>query len=639
MRALVPLLVVCLGNLPGARTVKAASILPVSSEFAVGEDGWGSFGWKVGTSHANVLRLGNKFQLSGIGDGLKNDEWLRLFDVQNRGFYGGLAAGKLWAKTVIATRLQFGNTWRLSASETEKDDWLRLTSAEGTEYYGGLATGKLKTKAMTVEGSVQTKTLQITDQFLFKPQTAGSAWLQLADPVSKAVHKEGGLVIGGVKATTVTVDKVLSTTVFKLGNKFQLHGAGDAIKDDEYLRLMGNDGQTLYGGFASARLWSRSLKVEQDSTFLGTAKFQSADFTDKVTFKHAEFDTLVGKKAAQVGNVMLSNIGMRHNNNDWLHVYRADGKTYGGVAMGELRSSKTSTSILHLGTKWRLSGAGDKFHNDDWLRLMNTENTGYYGGLALKKLWTPKAYNHVLQLGTKWRLSGVGDKFKDDEWLRLMDIQNTKLYGGFEAAKMQTQSLRVKGLSSVDAIHIKERFSLVGTMEVLKVMNTKQDTLRDLEVNRLKAAKLEVAHTTILARMESKNTIVAKSFEASSSLTVGGWRFEASPKPVSADQSSAQDWLRLVSDTGNGKLRLGAVKAAELISTGKATSETVHTSAVHTKTATVKEMKVTGKLHVTEGIWVGNQRITPVPNSLLEEVKALKDEVASLKLELSQMRQ
>lgn len=42
------------------------------------------------------LKLGNKFQLSGVGDAKGNDDWLRLFDGDGKDFYGGLATKKLW---------------------------------------------------------------------------------------------------------------------------------------------------------------------------------------------------------------------------------------------------------------------------------------------------------------------------------------------------------------------------------------------------------------------------------------------------------------------------------------------------------------------------------------------------------------
>merc|ERR1719454_1738067 len=139
--------------------------------------------------------------------------------------------------------------------------------------------------------------------------------------------------------------------------------------------------------------------------------------------------TSIVSDAVQIGNIILSHVDATNQRNDWLHLYKADGRTYGGIMAAEAVLEKASADVIHIAKKWRLSGVGDKFHNDDWLRLMNADNTGYYGGFATKKLWTPKAFTHVVQLGTKWRLSGVGDNFGDDDMLRLMDIQNTKLYG------------------------------------------------------------------------------------------------------------------------------------------------------------------------------------------------------------------
>lgn len=56
----------------------------------------------------DTLRLGNKFTLSGVGstvDGkVFNDEWLRLADLNNNGYFGGLAAGKLWSINGLVQR-------------------------------------------------------------------------------------------------------------------------------------------------------------------------------------------------------------------------------------------------------------------------------------------------------------------------------------------------------------------------------------------------------------------------------------------------------------------------------------------------------------------------------------------------------
>jgi hypothetical protein len=48
------------------------------------------------------LQLGAKWLLSGVGDAhAPNDTWLRLFDINNTGYFGGFATGRLWAETGV----------------------------------------------------------------------------------------------------------------------------------------------------------------------------------------------------------------------------------------------------------------------------------------------------------------------------------------------------------------------------------------------------------------------------------------------------------------------------------------------------------------------------------------------------------
>ena len=49
-----------------------------------------------GTLKTDILRLGDKWRLSAIGDGQANDDWLRLVSATGSAYYGGLAAGRLW---------------------------------------------------------------------------------------------------------------------------------------------------------------------------------------------------------------------------------------------------------------------------------------------------------------------------------------------------------------------------------------------------------------------------------------------------------------------------------------------------------------------------------------------------------------
>jgi hypothetical protein len=54
---------------------------------------------RVTTDRVTVpkVQLGNKFLLSGVGDIQNDDEWLRLMNKDDTGYYGGFAAGKLWS--------------------------------------------------------------------------------------------------------------------------------------------------------------------------------------------------------------------------------------------------------------------------------------------------------------------------------------------------------------------------------------------------------------------------------------------------------------------------------------------------------------------------------------------------------------
>ena len=54
---------------------------------------------------AKQLRLGDKFMFSGEGDNIANDDWLRMFDKDGKGYYGGFAAGRLWTPSFYSNDL------------------------------------------------------------------------------------------------------------------------------------------------------------------------------------------------------------------------------------------------------------------------------------------------------------------------------------------------------------------------------------------------------------------------------------------------------------------------------------------------------------------------------------------------------
>jgi hypothetical protein len=57
---------------------------------------------------ATKFKIGDKWTMSGVGDAHGNDDWLRLFGTDEKGYYGGLAAGNLWSQNLWFNNNQYG---------------------------------------------------------------------------------------------------------------------------------------------------------------------------------------------------------------------------------------------------------------------------------------------------------------------------------------------------------------------------------------------------------------------------------------------------------------------------------------------------------------------------------------------------
>ena len=82
-------------------------------------------------------------------------------------------------------------------------------------------------------------------------------------------------------------------------------------------------------------------------------------------------------------------------------------------------SGKIKTDKIQLGEKWSLSGVGDFYADDSWLRLEDKGDKGYYGGFAAENLWAGNLlYGGSLILGGGWRFA-PGGMYAGDDWIRL----------------------------------------------------------------------------------------------------------------------------------------------------------------------------------------------------------------------------
>ena len=87
---------------PQAQTDK----LPAGQAWGIGEKIEPQNGKSV--IKGTKFKIGDKWTLSGVGDAHGNDDWLRLFGTDEKGYYGGLAANNLWSQNLWFNQNQYG---------------------------------------------------------------------------------------------------------------------------------------------------------------------------------------------------------------------------------------------------------------------------------------------------------------------------------------------------------------------------------------------------------------------------------------------------------------------------------------------------------------------------------------------------
>jgi len=97
----------------------------------------------------------------------------------------------------------------------------------------------------------------------------------------------------------------------------------------------------------------------------------------------------------------------------------------------EVMGGTLKTNVLRLGDKWRFSAVGDHDGNDDWLRMMKADNSGYYGGFAAGRLWTAVG-----------ALSGSDERLKKD--INPLEDSLTKL-SLLQGVSFKWRDLKVEG--------------------------------------------------------------------------------------------------------------------------------------------------------------------------------------------------
>jgi len=99
-------------------------------------------GFNAATMHdviqSKKIRLGDKFLFSGVGDAHANDDWLRMFDKDGKGYNGGFAAGRLWTPSLYSNSTDVGISGRLNVARGDGNwNWIRVSGNHGDNLYMG----------------------------------------------------------------------------------------------------------------------------------------------------------------------------------------------------------------------------------------------------------------------------------------------------------------------------------------------------------------------------------------------------------------------------------------------------------------------------------------------------------------------
>ena len=83
--------------------------------------------------NTNRIQLRNKWNISG--DSKSNDDWLRLFDKDNKDFYGGIATAKTWTRDVSMMNNAYANKFTSYGGKGDSN-WLEMNKKDGSLYFG-----------------------------------------------------------------------------------------------------------------------------------------------------------------------------------------------------------------------------------------------------------------------------------------------------------------------------------------------------------------------------------------------------------------------------------------------------------------------------------------------------------------------
>jgi len=297
------------------------------------------------------VKIGDKWTLSGVGDAHGNDDWLRLFGADEKGYYGGLAANKLYTPELHIPGNVYSTMNVTGGNIGHESGGHEFRHANRTQGIG------LGYNTIYATGSNTDQDLGLKARGAGKVRVTGEA----------VVNGKLSLNRNALNFSNAEWDK--NHNIYNNGYNIDKEGGWDGMKINSYA----------------------GLKVRMGDS-------NNPNNPPKTVLEATGAGTIVGPDNKQKCNDWIF-----HTPGDGRRMlYVAPKRDNGDGTCGDWEWNKqvtidgndgaTRVNKLKLGNKWTMSGVGDAHGNDDWLRLFSNDEGGYYGGFAAGRLWTGQGY-------------------------------------------------------------------------------------------------------------------------------------------------------------------------------------------------------------------------------------------------------
>jgi len=330
------------------------------------------------------LQLGHKFLMSGVGDAHANDNWLRMFGTDEKGYYGGFAAGKLWTPEFHSEG--GGNNFKGGSSRHNPGKWQTHFPWAGNNQNYIRGDTELRGDLNNLGNINVGENLNVTGKMHFRDPSMSTTpnGPNNSDPYSIEKVTPGG----NNSHLRLSINDDADESLQIWGDSCR---AGNCAGPGVMRHRFGADGTAVHTNTLTVNKengWGTSINVNapvQPESLYALHFGDGKDIHGRqagMGYVANQPNKIYGSRGTLASHIHEADDFMMYSSG-WNPLFAIKGGSGDAYVRGRIKSNQ-----VQLGNKFLMSGVGDAHANDDWLRLFNPGNSGYYGGFAAGRLWT-----------------------------------------------------------------------------------------------------------------------------------------------------------------------------------------------------------------------------------------------------------